>query len=293
MRRPAVAAAIATARARAPSRSASGSPPLPTALSCGHPCFSKERWRWVRRYDAAAAQLILSAAKEQAANPSGSQAASPVPAAPPVAPTSPTSPRSLRMSSRPKVALKTVGLGVLHAGWLTKKGAIRKNWKKRWFEMAPDFTLRYFDNEDEPRQEKGMVVLYNREVETGVTDDEHLNCIALRPAVLPGRTYFFFADRTHEVDQWLPFLRAACQRSRHPSSPVPALAGAFHAAYLRTAESVGGPISGAVRSPLCTASLLPRAEPVSCSSHAWDLPLHAAAGRRQRSLVCRDGSARA
>ena len=120
--------------------------------------------------------------------------------------------------------------------------------------MSPDFTLRYFDNEDEPRQEKGMVVLYNREVETGVAMDEYENCIALRPAVLPGRTYYFAAKRS-DVDDWLPFMRAACQLSRHPSSPVPALAGAFHAAYLRSAESVGGPISGAVR-PSCHPSLL-------------------------------------
>ena len=115
--------------------------------------------------------------------------------------------------------------------------------------MSPDFTLRYFDKQDEPRQEKGTVILYNCEVETGVSEDGHDNCITLRPAVLSGRTFYFVADRSQEVDQWLPFMRAACQLSRHPSSPVPALAGAFHAAYLRTAESVGGPISGAVRPP--------------------------------------------
>ena len=197
-------------------------------------------------YDAAAAQLTLSAAKELASSPNALQAR---PLGP--APTSPTAAPSLRMSSRPKVALKTVSLGALHAGWLTKKGAVRKNWKRRWFEMSPDFTLRYFDNQDEPRQEKGMVILYNREVETGVSEDEHENCIALRPAVLPGRTYYFVADRSQEVEHWLPFIRAACQLSRHPSSPVPALAGAFHAAYLQTAESVGGPISGAVRPSCC------------------------------------------
>ena len=204
-------------------------------------------------YDATAAQLTLSSAKSQAtaAGAGGQLAARPpasaAPAAAPTSPTSATRESSMRMSSRPKVALKTVSLGVLHSGWLTKKGAVRKNWKHRWFEMSPDFTLRYFDKESEPRQEKGVVVLYNCKVDAGVTEDEHENCIALRPAVLPGRTYYFAAARSHEVDEWLPFMRAACQLSRHPSSPVPAKSGAFYAAYARTAESIGGPISGAVR----------------------------------------------
>ncbi len=244
-------------------------------------------------YDAAAAQLSLSAAKEQAGAETSGLQARPVPAAPGPAPTSPTAPpSSLRMSSRPKVALKTVSLGVLHAGWLTKKGAVRKNWKRRWFEMSPDFTLRYFDNQDEPRQEKGMVVLYNREVETGVAMDEYENCIALRPAVLPGRTYYFVADKSHEVDHWLPFMRAACQLSRHSSSPVPALAGAFHAAYLRSAESVGGPISGAVRpsSRLKPFALSHRLHCVAQSSQAWNLPLYAATSRRRRGITCHGGS---
>lgn len=31
---------------------------------------------------------------------------------------------------------------VVHAGWLKKRGDVRKNWKRRWFELTTDFTLR-------------------------------------------------------------------------------------------------------------------------------------------------------
>ena len=55
-----------------------------------------------------------------------------------------------------------------------------------------------------------MVVLYNCKVDAGVTEDEHENCIALRPAVLPGRTYYFAAARSHE-DVSLVHL---CSRAR-------------------------------------------------------------------------------
>ena len=154
-------------------------------------------------YDATAAQLIVAGAKAAATGESndGQLGTRPEPTA--VAPASPTANSfQPRLSSRPKVALKTVSLGALHSGWLTKKGEIRKNWKRRWFEMAPDFTLRYFDKQDEPRQQKGCVVLYNCRVDAPVkADEEHENCIALRPAVLPGRTYYFTPDRAHELEE--------------------------------------------------------------------------------------------
>ena len=33
-------------------------------------------------------------------------------------------------------------------GYLTKKGAIVKNWKKRYFVVNPDYSVDYFENEE-------------------------------------------------------------------------------------------------------------------------------------------------
>ena len=54
---------------------------------------------------------------------------------------------------------------VVHSGWLRKQGDVRKNWKKRWFELTNDFTLRYYDAQTEPREQKGAIVLHMYRVE--------------------------------------------------------------------------------------------------------------------------------
>ena len=58
---------------------------------------------------------------------------------------------------------------VVHSGWLRKQGDVRKNWKKRWFELTNDFTLRYYDAQTEPREQKGAIVLHMYRVEAPMT----------------------------------------------------------------------------------------------------------------------------
>ena len=58
---------------------------------------------------------------------------------------------------------------VVHSGWLRKQGDVRKNWKKRWFELTNDFTLRYYDAQTEPRDQKGAIVLHMYRVEAPMT----------------------------------------------------------------------------------------------------------------------------
>jgi hypothetical protein len=35
---------------------------------------------------------------------------------------------------------------VVHAGWATKQGAQRKNWKRRYFVLFRDMSLAYFED---------------------------------------------------------------------------------------------------------------------------------------------------
>lgn len=41
------------------------------------------------------------------------------------------------------------------SGWLTKEGGTRKNWKRRYFVVRPNYIVDYFENEEESKKEKG------------------------------------------------------------------------------------------------------------------------------------------
>ena len=45
------------------------------------------------------------------------------------------------------------------AGWLTKRGAYRKNWKKRWFVVFDTQDMRYHDNE-QSAVPRGLIKLH-------------------------------------------------------------------------------------------------------------------------------------
>lgn len=36
----------------------------------------------------------------------------------------------------------------LKTGYLTKKGAVVKNWKRRYFVVFPNFSVEYYENEE-------------------------------------------------------------------------------------------------------------------------------------------------
>lgn len=47
----------------------------------------------------------------------------------------------------------------LYAGYMSKLGAVRKNWKKRWFVLGADFSLRYLESKDSREPKVGSVAL--------------------------------------------------------------------------------------------------------------------------------------
>lgn len=55
--------------------------------------------------------------------------------------------------SAPAVSEETSGSapvgpdGVIRSGWMTKRGRVRKNWKRRWFVLRADGTLTYYASE--------------------------------------------------------------------------------------------------------------------------------------------------
>ena len=47
----------------------------------------------------------------------------------------------------------------VYSGWLTKRGAYRKNWKKRWFVVFDTQEMRYYDNE-QSAVPRGLIKLH-------------------------------------------------------------------------------------------------------------------------------------
>eukprot|EP01050_Picozoa_sp_SAG11_P006901 SAG11_NODE_557_length_8549_cov_5.574675_3_plen_372_part_00 len=88
------------------------------------------------------------------------------------------SPLAMLLKRRPDRAVRTANLSVLTAGWLTKKGEVRKNWKRRWFELDNHYHLRYFEGDDGSKGAKGACVFYNYRIEAPV-DVDGRSCIAM------------------------------------------------------------------------------------------------------------------
>ena len=88
----------------------------------------------------------------------------------------------------------------LRSGWLSKRGHVRKNWKRRWFLLLSDGSLNY--SESEGRLTKGSL-----NVGSG-------SCVALPSANFKrehvfavtsthGETLVMQADSDHDRDAWV------------------------------------------------------------------------------------------
>ena len=114
------------------------------------------------------------------------------------------------------------GLNVLvKQGYLTKKGAKRRNWNSRWFILKHNY-LAYYKNPgvcfffipfhlayeliqlnlQQDREPKGIVVLNNCKVEAS---DKRPHCFAI---VSPVRTYFIYAKNASSQDEWMTAIKS-------------------------------------------------------------------------------------
>ncbi|KAF0972694.1 hypothetical protein FDP41_008943 [Naegleria fowleri] len=91
-------------------------------------------------------------------------------------------------------------------GHITKQGAKRKNWKKRWFVLHDD-TLSYYKSQTDSypagsvKIEIDSLVMFVDEFQIGKK-----NCFAV---VTKNRNYYMFCDLEEEVNEWVYALRAS------------------------------------------------------------------------------------
>ena len=105
---------------------------------------------------------------------------------------------------------------VIKTGWLYKKGAVRRNWKKRWFVLTESH-LRYYTGES-LAEEKGLIVLQARPPPRRV-ESTHDFAFEI-PGVSSGsklvkdgnyssmfRTFSVYAETKEEMTDWIDKVR--------------------------------------------------------------------------------------
>jgi hypothetical protein len=145
----------------------------------------------------------------------------------------------------------TMAEGVV-SGWLTKRGEIRKNWKKRYFVLQRDGFLKYYGSDLDAAcvSAKNLIDLRTVSViTTGSNVSLHLSTSILIlklsdwpdasksacrfALVTPKRVFYFFSDSAEEAKKWIISLNkvakevcnvsSAVQVSHAASAPDPAL----------------------------------------------------------------------
>ncbi|XP_073231413.1 dual adapter for phosphotyrosine and 3-phosphotyrosine and 3-phosphoinositide-like [Porites lutea] len=100
-------------------------------------------------------------------------------------------------------------------GFLTKKGKIHKNWKRRWFVTSRN-TLQYFN---ERGDKKPLRVLDLRLAEEAFKNNTcgKPNAFSL---VFPNRTFFLYADSKEEMQEWIDLLTWKLDKIKRNSRSV-------------------------------------------------------------------------
>lgn len=148
------------------------------------------------------------------------------------------------------------GLEPILSGLITKQGAIRKNWKTRFFVLFwgkvgyyDQYRLRYYVNEEaykeNPDKFKGEIQLCGKRIEAASNPEEKANLGEFGIKIVPRwssryRTYYLrFAD-AEDQNKWMSSLENAAWRASAPVNPDPVVRYAFEKGFDRTRWKVGG-----------------------------------------------------
>lgn len=143
----------------------------------------------------------------------------------------------------------------LKEGWITKQGAVQKNWKKRFFvatNAADNFQVYYFDKEEkktDPKTKKGAIQTCGYRIKALKKEEEveefGKNAFTLKPY---GRRRQWFlrcdtaaddAANAEDLKAWMGVFEYASQNARPPLNPDPVMATAFKDAYRITRWRLG------------------------------------------------------
>lgn len=108
----------------------------------------------------------------------------------------------------------------IHEGWLTKKGAKIKNWKRRWF-VLENGEMRYYVSQDKKsKPPKGRFSIKGISISMAETETKNFaNCFQ---ANTPNRIYYMYADDSFQLDMWKEklILHGAVWEQKVDSKPL-------------------------------------------------------------------------
>lgn len=144
-------------------------------------------------------------------------------------------------------------------GWMTKEGAVVRNWKKRFFVVRYDYKIEYYDSEEtfksggSPKgtiNPAGYKVVANPEGELVRRVEELAKKLKVdvsslsKPSTPPGfavglmkkgqRDWYIQFESEAQKQEWLPVLAMACNKAEGLNSQDPVTRAAFKKAYTYT-----------------------------------------------------------
>jgi len=97
----------------------------------------------------------------------------------------------------------------IKTGYLTKRGEVRKTWRKRWFQLEPSGHLVYFkDAAHVAGKPLGIIDLKGCDIlEESTTEVGRPFAFSIKPRVDGERVYVIFADSNKDFNEWVEALR--------------------------------------------------------------------------------------
>ncbi|KAL0211345.1 hypothetical protein P9112_009643 [Eukaryota sp. TZLM1-RC] len=127
----------------------------------------------------------------------------------------------------------------IKTGYLTKRGDLRKNWKRRYFIIKHNCEVEYWEDESQVGQEgcrpKGTISPCGLRVIEDPEFEDRPFLFELRAG--RGRDWFLEADSKEDKDDWVSAFRYACRRARPPLNEDHIMREAFIEAYRVTRYS--------------------------------------------------------
>lgn len=128
-------------------------------------------------------------------------------------------------------------------GWIVKKGAFIKNWKKRWFMVDKEYRVHYFVNEKDLevkdakgnfKKMKGQFSCYGYRVKKDEDKEAKPFTLKIQPwwdDDYCKRTWYCVLNDEQEYDSWKKMFQDCCWNSPNPMHPNTVRRHAFEHAY--------------------------------------------------------------